>query len=178
MAKQSRTSFKIFAGLLAAAAVCALVYGACLNTGLNCGSTPAPCGLTCVNPQVDRLNCSACGIACQIGQVCQRGACICEEGTTSCNGFCVVVSSDPLNCGGCAGDGGSACAVNQVCEQGQCKAACTLESSRRCAIDGGIPTCVDVTTDRNCGDCGNQCLPGQRCLDRRCVVLDGGLDGG
>ncbi len=174
MVKQRRSSSKIFVGLLAATAVCVLVYGACLNTGLNCGSTLAPCGLTCVNPQVDRLNCSACGIACQIGQVCQRGACICEEGTTSCNGFCVVVSSDPLNCGGCAGDGGIACAVNQVCEQGQCKAACTLESSRRCSIDGGIPTCVDVTTDRNCGDCGNQCLPGQHCLDRRCVIPDGG----
>ncbi len=175
MANQSRTPFKIFAGLLAATAVCALVYGACLNTGLNCGSTLTPCGQTCVNTQVDRLNCSACGIACQIGQVCQRGTCICEEGTTSCGGLCVVVSTDPLNCGGCAGDGGIACAVNQDCEEGQCIAACTLESSRRCAIDGGIPTCVDVTSDpRNCGNCGNQCLPGQRCLDRHCVQSDGG----
>src|SRR5260370_38930382 len=99
MAKQSRTSFKVFAGLLAAAAVCALVYGACLNAGLNCGSTLAPCGLTCVNTQYDRLNCSACGIACQIGQFFQRGACIREEGATSAGGLRVVVSSDPLNCG-------------------------------------------------------------------------------
>ncbi len=86
----------------------------------------------------------------------------CAIGSTSCNGDCVDIASDPTNCGGCA----NACTgTAALCESGACVASC---SPGLMACAGG---CVNTTSDpANCGACGNACpADAALCEAGRCV---------
>ena len=101
-------------------AVCAA--GVCTCGGLTL------CNGACSDTTTDPNNCGACavdgGAVCSTGQVCAptsladgglTGTCqvLCSE--TVCAGACVDTTTDPGNCGGCAGDGGTVCAQGYGC---------------------------------------------------------------
>ncbi|NUP11717.1 MAG: hypothetical protein HOW73_37195 [Polyangiaceae bacterium] len=83
----------------------------------------------------------------------------CNDGERECNGECVVVSSDPSNCGAC----GVECPEG-VCESGQC----TTGGCKPPTVDCG-GTCVDTSLDPNhCGACFSPCDDGV-CNNGQCA---------
>jgi hypothetical protein len=83
----------------------------------------------------------------------------CEKGSTECDGACVRLTSDNLNCGAC----GTTCGGGQVCSAGSCGVTCQA-SLTTC---GG--TCTDLQTENNnCGACGTSCAAGQVCAGGTC----------
>ncbi len=87
----------------------------------------------------------------------------CPGGLAICDGACVNLSSDPIHCGSCSGNG-SVCALGQRCVSGACGCA-----NSETACDG---YCVDTANDRaHCGGCGNACASNQRCTLGQCVSL-------
>ncbi len=150
----------------------------CLQTSsLVCVGGTVECNVTCVYLNSDPANCGACGNACQPRAVCvpiedggsgqcecQKGEALPDGGTTilQCNGTCTDITTDPKNCGGCAGGGGAVCGSGQVCAPndaggGVCQTSCGT------AVDCN-GACVTLSTDpNNCGACGNACAQGYGC---------------
>ena len=95
----------------------------------------------------------------------------CPSGTTDCDGQCIDLETDRLNCGAC----GVVCAAGEICDgSGVCELSCQ-EGLEDC---GG--TCTNLATDRlNCGACGVECAAGEVCDGRGCVraVVPGGPGG-
>jgi hypothetical protein len=86
----------------------------------------------------------------------------CDAGLTLCNGFCVDLLSDVVNCGSCE----VVCGVGLTCQGGGC-----AEVIQPCAAwqtdCGGV--CVDLVTDAlNCGVCGLECAYGESCAGGAC----------
>lgn len=84
----------------------------------------------------------------------------CPEGQTRCDGACVNLRTDVVNCGQCgvtcASELGAGSCINGIC-------GCP-EGSTRCND-------ICVNTDRdplNCGRCGNTCPAGQECRNGSC----------
>ena len=174
-------------GLLLTLAAVALVFGlglsGCLQTSaLECMGGTTECNVTCVYLSVDPFNCGGCGNACQPRAICvaptdggNLGACECPVGNPLpdggqtillCDGACSDITTDPNNCGGCAGAGGTVCSSGQVC-------APTDAGSGACETSCGTATecngaCVTLSTDpNNCGDDGGtcaSCTPGRTCM--------------
>src|SRR5450432_2750589 len=107
---------------------------------------------------LDGKQCDASG-RCASGYVCDPGSnlCIrpapsCRNGETVCGGQCVVVSTDPSNCGGC--DATCTAPEHGVpgCASSRCNFGCD---------DGYVPCgtlCVKLSDDvDNCGACGSAC---------------------
>jgi len=105
--------------------------GSCLAA---CPGGFTDCSGTCRDLDSDRLNCGACENACLDGERCASGTCevTCEAPLISCphdsDGdtvmdatMCSDTTSDPRNCGGCAGSGGVACARGEACVSGSCE---------------------------------------------------------
>ena len=71
----------------------------------------------------------------------------CQNGEALCEGLCTNTQTDPLNCGGCADDGGMACPAGQLCNGGgRCATTC-LGSELLCN-----QLCTNTLTDpHNCG---------------------------
>jgi hypothetical protein len=88
-------------------------------------------------------------------------ACVppCTEGSC-CAGTCVVLGSDPDNCGTC----GNACPEGQVCLAGTCQA---------CTPDCAGKTCGDDGCGGRCGLCGAD----EACIDGNCVPCSGSCEG-
>jgi hypothetical protein len=86
------------------------------------------------------------GIVCGASSAGGGAVTCCSGGTAStcCSGACVNTASDPNNCGGCAGAGGSVCSSSQSCVSGSCCPA-----------------------DRICN--GTCCASGQVCQGGQCV---------
>src|SRR5262249_29912650 len=85
----------------------------------------------------------------------------CPGGLTACNGSCVHLGTDPLNCGSC----GNACAGGSVCAAGACAVSC---QTGRTNCSG---SCVELQTDNaNCGTCGRTCPSGAACGAGQCAV--------
>ncbi len=140
------------------------------------------CGDGCeVDLGSDPANCGACGHACDPGQACVQGTCLCPPGTILCGGECVDTARDPLNCGACGytcpgawqlragkpGTGGG-----PLCEGGECRYVC-YPGFADCDkdIDNGCE--VDLRKDqRNCGACGTSCdvKAGQPCVAGQCLT--------
>jgi len=112
-------------------------------TGENCydGSCIAACpggftdcSGTCRDLNNDRTNCGACENVCLDGERCASGICevTCEAPLVSCphdadgdttmdSTMCSDTTSDPRNCGGCAGSGGVNCSRGEACVSGSCE---------------------------------------------------------
>jgi hypothetical protein len=122
-------------------------------------------------------NCSDCGDACPEGKTCRSmpsvgWTCVCNNGETLCASTCVRLDDDPDNCGGC----GRVCAgryashFSATCSFGVCGgqchdgyADCDTNTDNGCEVD----TRID---NRNCGGCGNACLPNQVCSQGVCLT--------
>jgi hypothetical protein len=87
----------------------------------------------------------------------------CPSSEAYCEGLCTNTQTDPLNCGGCATDGGVACPPGELCNgRGQCATSC-LGTEQLCNR-----LCTNTQTDPlNCGGCagdgGMACPSGQLC---------------
>jgi hypothetical protein len=126
-----------------------------------CPPGTTDCGGVCVDPQVDPVNCGACGNACVGGRACVSGQCICVPESIDCGGVCVGVLSDPANCGAC----GNACALGQICSAGQCQYLQACVSPQVFCGD----QCVDLQTNpAHCGACGNACAILETCAGGEC----------
>jgi Stigma-specific protein, Stig1 len=151
--KPELPTFALLAAALAACAPPAQDYDAvpvCDSVDVNCHCKRTGwllCGDTCVNPQLDRANCGACGNVCPA--FCAGGACADSCGTaTTCGDACTNLQTDPANCGAC----GTACGSGQSCYSGACATTCS-GGEARCS-----GSCVDLMTDlSNCGSCGHKC---------------------
>ena len=179
MTSMTKTRRGLLPFLGAAGVLLAIGLPGCLQTSaLECMGGTTECNVTCVYLSVDPANCGACGNACQPRAICvaptdggNLGSCECpvgnplpDGGTTilTCNGTCTDITTDPNNCGGCAGAGGSVCPSGQVC-------APTDAGSGSCELSCGTATecngaCVTLSSDpNNCGACGNICPQGYGC---------------
>jgi hypothetical protein len=135
-----------------------------------------------IDLKTDRLNCGACGNACEANQDCVEGTCICPAGTTRCGDVCTDLAVDPDNCGECSnpcpgptpsrGRGGEVSHGSPSCRDGKCDYTCFpgfADCNNRLA-DGCE---VDITSDpTHCGNCGTKCNAalGQPCVMGQCLT--------
>ena len=99
---------------------------------------------------------------CKEGEICTDGKCSvsCLDGQDLCGDLCVILNSDPQNCGKC----GHQCPAGNACVDGECSASC-LAGQELCGN-----ACVTLESDsNNCGECGNKCPAGIDCIDGRCA---------
>jgi hypothetical protein len=109
----------------------------------------------------DAKNCGDCGVACDAGDICERGVCTldCPGEQLACSDMCVDITRSAQHCGRCD----NACGGTQACQRGRCR--CTDMMLTACGTE-----CVD--TDSNpmfCGDCRTACMPGQTCEAGMCM---------
>ncbi len=133
----------------------------------------------CETPANDPKNCGGCGIECNDpARPCLTWknvwGCGCPSGFTACGpaGFksCYETDSADTHCGGCnnvcnpAGDGGTPPAnMYYGCRNGECGHLKCRPGYANC--DGKESTGCEtlLTTDVNCGTCGNACAAGESC---------------
>lgn len=90
-----------------------------------CGADETPCGVECVDVNVDVDHCGSCTTACADNAVCEAGSCrACPNGQLGCDGECVDPLADVTFCGAtgrCLGaDRGVACTAGDLCQAGAC----------------------------------------------------------
>ena len=133
----------------------------------------------------DPKNCGACGNACDPGQQCFRGECVCKTGTF-CGNSCVDLTTDPVNCGRCdnkcpgmrrqdasfwslpSPNGGPSCTggrCDYTCEAGW--ADCDQDIQNGCEAD-------ILTNPYRCGGCNIKCdvEAGQVCVRGKCATRE------
>lgn len=127
----------------------------------------------------------------------------CPFGTSACDGRCVDLRSDTMNCGDCrnicpgqvplccdgtctspdsvenCGSCGNACSFDEPCAllggEPHCSAA-GCEETRR-STDCGTGICADLGWDSdNCGACGHTCPAHSMCFDGTCTPCPAGSD--
>ena len=92
--------------------------------------------------------------------------CVDDPAISPCDGECVNLQSDPMNCGAC----GNQCASNMPCLGGVCEPPCSDGGGTLCGA-----FCVQLETDpNNCGSCDNACDATQTCVDGVCEEMPGG----
>ncbi len=149
------------------------------------------CDESCVDPQTDPLHCGECEDDCgpggscvqgecidacdntcdEIAEVCVSGTCECRPGFNRCDGTCVDLDIDPLNCGEC----GELCIEDEgggkfdlyLCEVGEC-----IDMENGCGE--GLSECGQSCVDRqthplHCGVCNRACDGDEVCIDGECL---------
>lgn len=123
------------------------------DTGVpeSCDAPRQRCDGVCVDPQSDRRNCGACGVACARFEQCAAGRCECQPGATQCGSTCVNTTFDTEHCGGC----NQRCAAGSLCLDGVCSCAPGT------ALCGGS-ACITVAFEpercgSGCGRCAGLC---------------------
>lgn len=117
------------------------------------------CNGNCFDLNSNPYQCGACNVVCASGE-CSSGACVpmppsdCSTGETECFDECVDLTTDRNNCGSCS----NTCPVGRICEGGTCKDLVCAPDQTYCLFPSGLPYCDDLTSDVNCGACGNVCL--------------------
>jgi hypothetical protein len=86
----------------------------------------------------------------------------CGSSLTLCDGHCVDLSSDPLNCGAC----------NESCFGAECQAG-TCQTGTTIACPSGATQCGDgcyylASDHENCGTCGYSCFDDEECIGGTC----------
>jgi hypothetical protein len=135
-----------------------------------------PCDGVCVALGTTQ-NCGACGDSCDApADVCRNRSCQCPTaGQTACGDSCVNLDtgsdSDPTadtlydNCGAC----GITCLPNAACNAGVCSCPSASTTDLYCDEDpitgatDEMYACIEVTTTKNCGACGNACIDDSEC---------------
>jgi hypothetical protein len=162
------------------------MYYGCVN-GL-CGRTKcdAPDKADCNGDSSDgceaqlhtKEHCGGCFDACPEGKTCglvngNIYACLClDDAETYCHGMCVQIADDPDNCGGCDNicPGRNRPHFEVTCTYGACGGQC---GANYADCDGLTENGCEANTsidNRNCGACGNACLPDQVCFQGNCLV--------
>jgi hypothetical protein len=136
------TRLRRAAPLLLAGALAVLLPGCLSSSDVECSNDTVRCGDTCVATQTDSKNCGSCGSACNQGNVCVAGSCLCPTNAVTCNGTCTFLAGDPNNCGAC----GNACGAGNVCSNGNCFVCSGGDagSSAQCQRTGFIAGCIDA----------------------------------
>lgn len=126
--------------------------------------------------RTDRLNCGACGHACDANQECVKGTCVCPSGTIRCNDRCVDPNVDVNNCGacgnGCPGAQDDSANGTPICSGGKCDYLCFAgfaDCNHR--INDGCE--VNIGTDAlHCGSCSTKCdaARSQPCVLGQCLT--------
>jgi len=113
-----------------------------------------------------------------LGSFSLRAACArdCPPGQTDCSGVCVDLDTDKEHCGTCdnpcAFDHAGAACVDGTCQMTGCEqgfADCNDDPEDGCE--------TDLTTNENCGSCGNACEEGENCIEGQCTFHCDDLDG-
>jgi hypothetical protein len=158
--------FRVIAGaaFLAASSMsaCALVLGDfSKETTAGTGGTGGATTGTCTPAHDDVVNCGACGLRCNEGEICQNGTCVCSATVCAIVALCTTLQNTPGACGSCD----NACDNDQACVAGacQCRAGLTVCSG----------ACVDLQHNaNNCGSCGTVCDQAtQRCVAGACQTV-------
>lgn len=139
--------------------------GSTADAGPTCTGSKTICGDSCVDLELDRENCGACGKSCGPSEVCSQGSCAltCGGGTTKCGASCVDTKTDEKNCGAC----GTVCGAGQTCSAGADGGAGACVCGAGFTNCGGV--CVDTKADdTNCGACGVVCGTGKECAAGTC----------
>ena len=156
--------------------------GECLEGEESCKEPLVLCNGKCVDVQSDVLNCGECHHDCLRSEVCEAGFCRkrkCEIYETMCDGQCVDLLHDDNNCYVC----GNVCelypnAIHTGCLEGSCGYNC-LPDYANCDLDNDNPCNTLITTDDNCGACGNKCPDGYHCSpSQQCYPTECTEDGG
>ena len=151
--------------------------------GFTCSSTYRDCNGVAtdgceVNTATSTADCGMCGTSCparaNASLYCASGACgfTCMSGFQDCNAMasdgCETSTSTLGNCGGC----GIVCDISHASE------SCATGSCVMGACDVGWDNCdgsalngceTDITTDADCGMCGNRCMGMLSCVGGSCV---------
>lgn len=130
-----------------------------------CGAGEVRCNGVCVSTQTNTAHCGACGNACASGETCSNGTC--QGGCAGAN-----LNTDPQNCGVC----GRVCSfpnASAVCVNGNCAIGVCAPGFADCngVLADGCET--NLSSNENCGACGNVCSPGQVCSNGSCVASAG-----
>jgi hypothetical protein len=127
------------------------------------GLVDEDCGANCFYPTIDcdgicrtyldnPFNCGACGVVCNVGDLCVSGSCVrppaqaCGPNQLRCDPdalFCNSILIDANNCGGC----GNVC-PGTACVNGQCmQPTCTdqVKNGEETGVDCGGPQCQPCT---------------------------------
>jgi hypothetical protein len=140
----------------------------CLGGGATCLAGRCLCAGRCSDLQTDVANCGRCGVVCERGQACVRGACAAlplpDGGTSDVPGVsCGPVEEPPMPMGVCDGRGRIACQnwADTGLDGGTALVVCTLVPAGCAHAD----TCADLRDLASCRcGAGPACGPGQRCL--------------
>jgi hypothetical protein len=125
-----------------------------LNTVTNCGM----CGRLCMGERVASATCVS--GACRL--TCAAGFADCDGDAS--NGCEVDINNSMQHCGACNRVCGAAAnAVGGTCSAGACQLMCR-EGFGNCDGDPTTGCEVDLSTNENCGACGNSCALGPPCM--------------
>ena len=155
---------------------------------ISCTGGTVDCGGVCVDTGTDPQNCGGCGTVCSVANGtagCSGGNCVvtgCDPGFADCSGGyadgCETALGTDQNCTAC-GDNCPFPHASGSCSGGACVMGACDPGWGDCS-GGSADGCeTSLTSDQNCGSCGNACGAGQTCVGGQCssTCADADQDG-